>query len=170
MFAENLFALEISENAVMRINEQKIESLREGRLFDGYHIPYADSTFDLALLSHVIEHVEYPRKLLYEAKRVAKYTFIEVPLEDNARLPSEFAFTKVGHINFYTSKSIRRLVQSAGLRVLGQLLSNPPYAGYLYHFGTQGVLRYHVKEFLLRLLPSIATSVFTYHCALLCTV
>lgn len=39
-FADALYALEISENAVSRIGEQKIGPLRECRLYDGYHIPY----------------------------------------------------------------------------------------------------------------------------------
>jgi ubiquinone/menaquinone biosynthesis C-methylase UbiE len=167
-FAEEMCAVEISETAVTKINERKISSLSECRLFDGYHLPYADGMFDLALLSHVVEHVEYPRKILYEAMRVANYIFLEVPLEENIRLASDFSFTKVGHINFFTKKSIRRLVQSVGLIVLSQLVSNPPYAACKYQIGRQAILRYSVKECLLRVLPCIATSVFTYHCALLC--
>jgi hypothetical protein len=61
--------------------------------------------------------VEHPRQLIYEASRVARRVFIEVPLEDTARLPRDFVLDPVGHINFYSMKSIRRLAQSCDLRV-----------------------------------------------------
>jgi len=167
-FADELYALEISENAVSRIGERKIGSLRECRLYDGYHIPYGDNTFDLALLSHVLEHAEYPRKLLYEAKRVARYVFVEVPLEDTIRQKRDFTFDQVGHINSYSPKSIRRLVQSVGLRVLRQTVTNPSYIVYRYRFGKKAFFRFYVKQWLLGALPAVATRLFTYHCSLMC--
>ena len=63
------------------IRAKNIPGLFDCKVFDGYTIPYDDNAFDLVVLSHVVEHVEHPRKLLYEAKRVARYVFIEVPLE-----------------------------------------------------------------------------------------
>jgi SAM-dependent methyltransferase len=167
-FAEDLYALEISENAVSTIRGRKIGSLRECRLYDGYHIPYGDGTFDLAILSHVLEHAEYPRKLLYEAKRVARSVFVEVPLEDTIRQKRDFSFDQVGHINSYSPKSIRRLVQSTGLRVLRQSVTNPSIVVYKYRFGRKAFFRFHVKQFLLGALPAVATRLFTYHCSLIC--
>ena len=77
-------------------------------MFDGYRTLYADNQFDLVLLSHVVEHVEHPRLLLYEAARVGKRLFVEVPLEDNVRLSDDFVFDHVGHINVYSRKTMRR--------------------------------------------------------------
>ena len=116
---------------------------------------------------HVIEHVEYPRKLLYEAKRVAKYVFVEVPLEDTLRLSRDFVFDTVGHINFYSPKTIRRLIQTCNLRVLAQELSNPSKAVYTFRKGRKGLVNYYVKANLLRFLPSLATKIFTYHSAII---
>jgi SAM-dependent methyltransferase len=167
-FANALYALEISESAISLIGERKIGSLKECRLYDGYHIPYGDDTFDLALLSHVLEHVEYPRKLLYEARRVARFVFIEVPLEDTVREKRDFVLDRVGHINSYSSRSIRRLVQTVGLRVLHQSVTNPSYSLYKYRFGRTAFLRFHIKQLLLGALPFFATRLFTYHCSLIC--
>jgi SAM-dependent methyltransferase len=167
-FAEELYALEISENAVSIIDERRIGRVRESRLFDGYHVPYGNDRFDLALLSHVLEHAEYPRKLLYEAKRVARYVFVEVPLEETIRQKRDFTFDRVGHINSYSPRSIRRLVQSVGLKVLRQTVTNPPYLVYRYRFGTKAFLRFYAKQWLLRAFPAVATHVFTYHCSLMC--
>jgi ubiquinone/menaquinone biosynthesis C-methylase UbiE len=167
-FGDDLYALEISGNAVSTIGERRIRSLRECRLYDGYHIPYDNDSFDLVLISHVLEHVEYPRKLLYEAMRVARYVFVEVPLEETIRQKRDFAFDPVGHINSYTSRSIRRFVQSAGLRVLRQSVTNPSYHVYRYRFGRRAFLRFLVKQCLLGAFPALATRLFTYHCSLMC--
>jgi SAM-dependent methyltransferase len=167
-FGEELYSLEISQTAVTAILQRKISRLRECQLFDGYAIPYKSRQFDLAILSHVIEHAEYPRKLLYEAARVADHVFIEVPLEDTLMLKPDFVFDSVGHINFYSRKTIRRLVQTCDLRVLSQVVTNPSRAVYEYQFGRRGTLKYVLKEGLLRVAEPLACELFTYHSSLVC--
>jgi hypothetical protein len=112
--------------------------------------------------------VEHPRQLLYEAARVAKYVFVEVPLEDTIRLPDDFVFDKVGHINFYSSKTIRRLLQSCNLRIIRQIITNPAKGTFTHKKGAKGLINYYVKQFLLRAAPRVATRIFTYHAALVC--
>ncbi len=167
-FGEHLYALEISNAAVDVLRARKIERLEEFRLFDGYSIPYQDENFDLAVLSHVVEHLEHPRQLLYEAGRVARLVFIEVPLEDNLRLKMDYRFDPVGHINAYSSKTIRRLVQTCDLQVFTQITANSSYETYRYQYGRKGWFRYLSKEWMLRLMPGVATRLGTYHSALLC--
>jgi SAM-dependent methyltransferase len=167
-FGRELYSVEISQSAVATILQRNVPRVRDCRLFDGYRIPYDDGQFNLAVLSHVVEHVEYPRKLLHEAARVAEYVFIEVPLEDTLRLKPDFVFDRVGHINFYSWKTIRRLVQTCELQVLSQAVTNPSRAVYKYASGRKGDLKYITKEFFLRLSERWAAEVFTYHCALLC--
>jgi ubiquinone/menaquinone biosynthesis C-methylase UbiE len=167
-FGERLHGLKISSSGVAAINNRRIPRLVECKLFDGYNIPYDDSRFDIAILSHVIEHVEHPRQLLYEASRVARYVFVEVPLEDTVQLPIDFAFHPVGHINFYSRKAIRRLLQSCNLRVLGEIVRTPAKGAYSYQGGRVGLMKYYVKQALLHLLPGLATRLSTYHGALVC--
>jgi SAM-dependent methyltransferase len=168
-FAEELHALEISPSGIQAIRTRGIEGLAEALVFDGYAVPYDDGRFDLAVLSHVLEHVEHPRQLLREAARVASHVFVEVPLEDTWRLPRDFVPDPVGHINFYSAKSVRRLLQSCGLVVLEQRISHPPRATYEYRLGAGGRWRYWIKELALRGLPGLATHLWTYHAALLCS-
>jgi ubiquinone/menaquinone biosynthesis C-methylase UbiE len=167
-FCEELYALEISPSGVETIKSKNIPCLVECRTYDGYHIPYENDRFNIAILSHVVEHVEHPRQLLYEASRVAKYIFVEVPLEDTIRLPRDFTFNKVGHINFYSSKTIRRLIQSCNLRVLHQIETNPSKEIYTFQKGYRGLFNYYIKQALLKASPTFATQLFCYHGALVC--
>jgi len=167
-FGEQLYGLEVSPSGVGAIRNKRIPRLAECELFDGYHLPYEAESFDLAILSHVIEHVEFPRQLLYEASRVARYVFVEVPLEDTRRLPNDYVADAVGHINFYSPKTIRRLLQSSSLRVLQQVTRNPSKATYLYKKGTKGVLGYCVKNVLISVFPRLAPTFFVYHGVLVC--
>jgi len=167
-FAERYYALEIAPTAVAEIENRDIQDLVECSLFDGYEIPYGDKQFDLAVLSHVVEHAEHPRTLLYEAQRIAKYVFVEVPLEDNIRLPRDYVFDGLGHINFYSIKTIRRLAQTCDLTVLDHKITNKSKAVYTFRQGHKGLVNYFVKEFLLRLSPTLATRLFTFHSAMVC--
>jgi SAM-dependent methyltransferase len=167
-FGDELYALEISPTGVETILNKNIPRLRGCRLFDGYDIPYEDGAFDLVVLSHVIEHVEHPRKLLYEASRVARHVFVEVPLEETARMNRDFRLDKVGHINVYTHKTIRWLLQTCSLEVLEQKITIPSKTLYLYKNRSWGSQHYHVKASFLRLFPRLATAFFTYNSALLC--
>ena len=56
---------------------------RKVEVFDGLEVPAEDGAYDLAVLSHVLEHVPEPMTLLREAARVAPAVLVEVPLEDN---------------------------------------------------------------------------------------
>jgi ubiquinone/menaquinone biosynthesis C-methylase UbiE len=165
-FGEELYALEISPTGIQTIVNKQIPQLKECRLFDGYDIPYENKKFDLAILSHVIEHVEHPRKLLYDAARVARYVFVEVPLEETARMKPDFVFDKVGHINVFTPKTIRWLLQTCPLEVLDQMVTIPSKAVYLYRNRSWGGAHYYIKANLLKIFPRLATSLFTYHSAL----
>lgn len=167
-FGGKLYALEISPTGVEAINKRGIPRLVECLLFDGYRIPYDDHKFDLAILSHVLEHVEYPRRLIHEAARIAEHVFVEVPLEDTMRLKPDFVVDKVGHINFYSARTIRRLMQTCGLDVLHQTVTNPSKAVHTYRKGRKGLFNYFVREGFLRILPSLASRLFVYHSSLVC--
>lgn len=164
-FADKLYALEISPSGVERIKNRKISRLAECQVFDGETVPYPDKFFDLVVMSHVLEHVEFERKLIYEAKRVARHVFVEVPVEDTAGLADNFVMDKVGHINFYSPKTIRRLVQSCKMTVLADETCHVSREVYLFSSGRKGLVRYLIKDLALRIAPRLAAQVFTYQYA-----
>jgi SAM-dependent methyltransferase len=179
-FADSLYGLEISPTAISLVDEKNISSLVECKLFDGHNIPYENHTFDLAILTHVVEHLEFPRQLLYEAGRVADYVFIEVPLEDHYRYyrslekkdqmlrAGNISFFGEGHINVYSTRSLRWFVQTCGFTVLAQIVTIPGYAVFRRSLGSKAFFVYPPLKAAVKLIPSLATKVFTYHCALLC--
>ena len=167
-FGEKFTGLEISPSGVKKAQDRKIPNT-EIQLFDGHEIAFPDKTFDLAILTHVIEHVEYPRKLIYEAARVAHTVFIEVPLEDTFRLSPDYVFDSVGHINFYNPKTIRRLVQTCGMTVLNARLSHSSRPLYIFRQGKlRGTLAHLTKDVALHLWPTLAANSLTYHYSLTC--
>lgn len=167
-FSENLYAVEVSASAVETTKRRNIPYVQDCRLFDGYQLPYPDEYFSLSILSHVLEHVEHPRRLLCEAARVSQYLFIEVPLEDTVRLRKNYVFNGVGHINFYSWKTVRLLMQTCDLEVISQTITNPSQAVYKYVSATKGPLKHVIKEVFLRASTHVASRIFTYHCSMLC--
>jgi SAM-dependent methyltransferase len=121
---QRLYALEISQSGMDRIQARRLASLVEAKRFDGYRIPYPDGFFDLAILSHVLEHVEHPRALLRELKRVSHFQSIEVPCEYAPGADRRVQeFLSYGHIDLYTPTLLRFLLKSEGFVIVRDHLS-----------------------------------------------
>jgi len=160
-FAQELYALEIAQSGVDKIKERKLSNLKEVQTFDGYKIPYADNSFDLIILAHVLEHVEHERILIRELKRVAKYIVIEVPKDYRFGIDKRMKhFLDYGHINMYTPTSLRFLLKSEGLDLVADKVSmTKPEVNYFNEFINKKVnksisktlkiqLEYRIKRFL----------------------
>jgi len=123
-FAPEYHAVEISESGVEHIKATNITNLKSVSIFDGYHLPFDDNSFDLIILSHVLEHVEHERLLLRELKRVAAWSVIEVPRDYKADVDKKIKhFLAYGHINVYTPTSLRYLLRTEGFEVVADLTS-----------------------------------------------
>lgn len=123
-FVPEMHALEISQSGVEQIKNRRIGCLKSVQVFDGYTIPFSDNEFDLVVLSHVLEHVEFERMLLREIKRVSKYVVIEVPRDYRFGVDKRMKhFLGYGHINMYTPTSLRFLVQTEGFEVIDDKIS-----------------------------------------------
>jgi len=166
-FGKSQFGIEISSSGIDQLRSKNLRSLTEARVYDGQIIPYEDGSFDLAILSHVVEHLEHPRAVLHEARRVANHVFVEVPLEHTWRLKRDFDFNEIGHINFYTSTTIRRLLQTSGLKVIKQILTDTSREMLEFQKGRKGILQHLARRTSLLFIPRLAQNVFVYHSALL---
>lgn len=123
-FAPEYHAVEISESGVEHIRSRRIAGLQSVQLFDGYQLPFTDNSFDLIILSHVLEHVEHERLLLRELRRVAAHCVIEVPRDYKSGVDNRIKhFLAYGHINVYTPTSLRYLLRTEGFEIQADLTS-----------------------------------------------
>lgn len=123
-FCREMHALEISRSGVDVILKQNIPYLKSCQTFDGYILPFQDKFFDLVILSHVLEHVEYERALLRELLRVSKNQIIEIPMDCNALKDEVYHLLgpSYGHINAHTPESLRFLLSTENFLVVDDLL------------------------------------------------
>jgi len=118
-FAQSYTAAEISESAIEQMKKKNIAGLNEIKQFDGYQLPFADKQFDLAICSHVIEHVEHPRMLLREIKRISKQQIFEIPIDFSFKVDQKFKhFNAYGHINIFTPALFNFLLLSEGFEIV----------------------------------------------------
>jgi SAM-dependent methyltransferase len=142
--------------------------------FDGVHVPAADGAYDLAILSHVIEHVPDPLPLLEEAARIASHVLVEVPLEDNrsARRPAKRKLAEAaGHLHAYDRASLEAQLRAAGLTPRHRLSDPLTYEHHAFFDGAlKGAVKHAIRATAHRLAPRAAERLFTVHYAVLASV
>lgn len=170
-FAKDLSAVEISTSGVSAIKARAIPAMRSIDQFDGYKVPHPDGAFDLALAIHVLEHVEHERMFLYEARRVSRKLYIEVPLELTNDLNKSIRMSgPYGHINFYTPGSFENLLKTSGFTVEKLMIfaNDIEYEQYL-SGRAKGWIKYQIRQNLLRYAPTIATRNMVYMAGAICS-
>lgn len=141
-FAKELHALEISASGVEVIRNQGIKTLASCQVFDGYSIPFDDNAFDLVILAHVLEHVEFPRVLLRELRRVSTYQYIEVPLDNPVERMESTLMLSYGHVDCFSSFRLRHLLISEGLLPIVEAVKKYQCSVMEYiHFEINGTIR-----------------------------
>ena len=176
-FAERYVCLDLSPSAVQFARSRCPAFASRAIAGAADSLPFRDGAFDIAILSHVIEHLESPTFALSEASRVARFVVVEVPTE---RVLSNLVRTKVlgrpyasmkgaGHVQFWSPASIVSFLQhSADLEIVSQhrdLLDEEPDAAKAE--GDRG--RAIVKRALRQLVPgSVYSRLVTTHSTFLC--
>ena len=168
--AEVLDGFELSPQAA-ELARRAVPDARRIEAYDGSRVPAADGAYELAILSHVLEHVPDPAPLLAEAARLAPWVLVEVPLEANrsaARPAKRAEAARIGHLHAFDRAAVRALLAGAGLRAHGELTDPLPYEHHAF-FGRRGraAAKWAVRAALHRLAPHAAERLFTVHYAVL---
>lgn len=155
-FSLEFYGVDISESGIRQTQQKNIKSLVEAQTFDGYTLPYPDDHFDLAYCSHVIEHVEFPRLLIREIKRVSRFQLYEIPIDFSFYVDRKMEhFLSYGHINIYTPGLFRFLLRSEGHTVLKEIcgLHDKGIVRHLYRAKPKKLAVSRVKALFLRSIP-----------------
>ncbi|HWX88652.1 MAG TPA: class I SAM-dependent methyltransferase [Solirubrobacteraceae bacterium] len=173
-FGRSLHGVEIAEAAVRIAGERtEIDSVE---LYDGVHLDAPGGSYDLGIVSHVLEHVVDPATLLAEMGRACKAVVMEVPLEANVsarRAGKRKHAEEVGHLQRLSRDSARAIMARAGLQIAGELEDPLPLRAQSFFAQTPmahaaAVARWAVRSGLHRLSPPVARRLFTVHYACLC--
>jgi SAM-dependent methyltransferase len=173
-FGGRLSGVEIAEAAVSIARARPgIDSVER---FDGHNLPDRDRSYDLGILSHVLEHVAEPEALLGEVARVSKAVLVEVPLEDNlsARRPSKRRHAgEIGHLQRLDRGTVRAIARRAGLVVAGELTDPLDREVHRFFAATPAArrtatARWAVRSSIHTIAPPLARRLFTVHYACLC--
>ena len=169
-----LAGVEIAERAV-ELARARCPAV-EIALYDGETLPFPDGSFALAILSHVLEHVPDPGRVLSEAARVAPLLVVEVPLEANVstlRSSKRQIARGVGHIQRFSRRDIREIAAGAGLRVAAELSDPLGREAHTYFAGSRTAsakahAKWATRAACHALSPSTSQRLFTVHYACLC--
>ncbi len=171
-FGSRRVGYELSRTAVDIARDQP--GVDAAHAYDGARLPEDDGAFDLAVLSHVIEHVPEPATTLREASRVARAVVVEVPLERNASAsrPAKRAHAEeIGHLHSFDRAAVDRFVADAGCRVLARLSDPLPRAVHTYWATTpaaraRGTAKWAARR-VLAAVPAVGERLITVHHAVL---
>jgi len=100
-------------------------------LADANNLPFKDDSFDCAVLSELLEHLEKPRNVLEEASRIANVVIIGVPNEyewDSVLNPFSGGSS---HKRFFNQETLIKLVHACGLIVIECVKVN--FAGWIHY-------------------------------------
>ena len=135
--------------------------------------PFADQSFDLVVLHHVLEHIKNEKDVLAECRRLLKpggLLIIGVPNEDSIngrvlRVLHPKMYEQGEHVNFYSERKLIELLRSFNfnpikIRRVGFLF--PQY--YIHIFLISNRVTFLIGDFLTRILKFSADSLILICC------
>lgn len=125
-FVSSVLAIDLDEKALSKARRNFSEKNIEFKAVSGFEfLENSTEKFDVVLLSHVLEHVDEPEKLLHLAGQVARQVYVEVPDFDRTFLNqyrlkanSQFLYSEIDHIFEFTRNDMEEMIARNGLRVV----------------------------------------------------
>lgn len=98
---------------------------------DAEALPFKNKSFDVAVLSEILEHVNNPINALHEAHRVANFIVICVPNEYGWSKDKKPFETNSGHLRQFKGRDLVAMVRESGIEIIEYL--DWQYAGWAYY-------------------------------------
>ena len=176
-FAKEYCCIDLSPSAVRFTVESCKAITNRGFVGRADALPFRANAFSVAVLSHVVEHLDDPASALREASRIARFVVVEVPTEKvfcnfvrRRILHQPYAsIAGAGHVQFWSPSSIAKfLTQEAHLEILNR--HQDPLGDEADSGAKDGAsARVFVKRTLRNSLPvSVYSRLLTTHAAFLC--
>lgn len=177
-FAKQFACVDVAHSAVHFAKHLCGDSVLCAVVASAIALPFRDSAFDVAILSHVIEHLDEPAQALAEASRIARYVVVEVPTEvvlsnviRRKVLGKPYASIEdAGHVQFWSTGSIREFLErDCSMEILENkvdLISKEAE-----YFGKSGIglAKPIVKQAFKAMLPAnVYSRILTTHSTFLC--
>jgi ubiquinone/menaquinone biosynthesis C-methylase UbiE len=116
-------------------------------IYDGKHLPFRNSEFDVSILNETLHHCEDPESVLIEARRVAKSIYVIEHFPNPGISIKELLKTEIIALNNFgincriykpfTARSLNLLFKKTGLKVWDKF--EIPY------YGTREIRKYFFK-------------------------
>jgi SAM-dependent methyltransferase len=177
-FARAYSGTDISTAALAAARKELGSAFHGGFVADAGNLPLPDGLFTVAVLSHVLEHLDQPSRAAQEASRIAKFVVAEVPTEKvltnwmrRKLLGRDYAsIEEAGHVQFWNPRSfVQFLRRDCGFEILA--IQRAEISSEEDLFGKSGLERLKplAKHALQSVLPSFLLRwVFTTHTTVLC--
>jgi len=134
--------IDISENMLKLARQEQPDATFIQRDINFRRFPEFDNnSFDVVILSDVLEHIYFHNDLLAEAFRIGKHVLMKIPAERTllTRLDRRLRELMIldphklhnqehagGHVHFWTSDEIQEYIQRGNNNILGYKLAEPP--------------------------------------------
>lgn len=90
-----------------------------------YFNDYPNKKFDVIIMSHLLEHIDYPKEFLQQIANKAKYFYVEVPDFETTHLnlyrkaiDTDLVYTDADHIFEFDRKELEELINNSKLKIL----------------------------------------------------
>lgn len=137
-FGESVLGVDVSHTGVA---SARADFACEGLRYE--HVDYLDTLagreqFDVVVSSHVLEHITEPEAALTRLRELGRWFVLEVPLERCYWQDIVYAVRRkerhdnpLGHVNFWTKKSFRSMLEKCGFLIVRDYhYASAPYSPY----------------------------------------
>ena len=176
-FAEEYACIDVALSAV-QFARNSCRELRSASVGSAGALPFRDASFTVAVLSHVIEHLENPAAAVEEASRVAEAVIVEIPTE---KVASNFVRTRIlgrpysssldaGHLQFWSPRSIEEFLENdCRMQIVARHLDLLGHQAEFHGKAGLRLVKPVLKQTFKKLLPETAYArLLTTHATFLC--